>query len=101
MHSQKNNWRLYQISFLPNICEPKNRRLTYLQEKLKEFALEFTRESDATNNNDEEDVEESVSEVKNEKVDSEKKEIELSDKSEISEGNDDDKKESIEASKED
>jgi len=50
---------------------------------------------------DEEDVEESVSEVKNEKVDSEKKEIELSDKSEISEGNDDDKKESIEASKED
>jgi len=27
------------------------------EEKLKEFALEFTRESDATNNNDEEDVE--------------------------------------------
>ena len=27
------------------------------EEKLKEFALEFTRESDATNNNDDEDVE--------------------------------------------
>jgi len=50
---------------------------------------------------DEEDVEESVSEVKNEKVDAEKKETELSDKSEVSEENDDDKKESIEASKED
>jgi hypothetical protein len=50
---------------------------------------------------DEEDVGESVSEVKNEKVDAEKKETELSDKSEVSEENDDDKKESIEASKED
>ena len=27
------------------------------EERLKEFALEFTRESDATNNNDDEDVE--------------------------------------------